>query len=317
MVDQDKIDVILGVTNSAVGLAVSQVTREKNGILLATGPATSALTGAACSPNTIHWADDTYALAAVTAKSVVQAGGDTWFFITADYAFGHQMQRDATAVIEANGGMVVGNVNVPMNTADFSSYLLQAQNSKAKVVALANAGGDALNSIKQAREFGLTVGGQRLAPLALIISDVNVLGLEVAQGLIFTSTFYWDLNDGTREFSLRFSQRIKSHHMPTRLQAAAYASLRHYLKTVEALGGNSHDGAKIVANMKQTPTDDPLFGKGAIRADGRTIHPAYLFEVKKPSESKYPWDYYKLVATVPGDEAFRPLAQSECPLVTK
>jgi len=315
--DEEKVDAIVGLDNSATALAVSQVGKEKNGVVIPSGAASSALTNKACNANTIHWTYDTFALANGTGKSMVKAGGDSWFFITADYAFGHDLQNDTTAVVQANGGKVVGSVNVPINTPDFSSYLLQAQNSKAKIVALANAGGDTTNSIKQAHEFGLTAGGQKLAALLLFISDVNALGLEVAQGLSLTATFYWDLNDGTREFSKRFSERMKNHAMPTMTQAGVYSSVLHYLKALEALGGNPHDGAKVIAKMKELPTDDPLFGKGYIRADGRKIHPAYLFEVKTPAESKYPWDYYKLVATIPAEEAFRPLAQSECPLVKK
>jgi branched-chain amino acid transport system substrate-binding protein len=315
--DEDKVDVIVDVPNSGVGLAVAQVVKEKNGVYLNSGAASSDLTGKACTPNTIHWAYDTYALANGTGKAVVKAGGDSWFFLTADYAFGHALQRDTTAVIEANGGKVVGSVNIPLNTPDFSSFLLQAQSSKAKIIGLANAGGDTTNAIKQAHEFGIVAGGQRLAALLLFITDVNALGLEVAQGLQFTETFYWDMNEGTRAFSKRFSERMKNHAEPTMVQAGVYASLLHYFKALEALGGNPHDGAKVVAKMKELPTDDPLFGQGVIRADGRAIHPAYLFEVKTPAESKYPWDYYKLVATIPADQAFRPLAQSECPLVKK
>jgi branched-chain amino acid transport system substrate-binding protein len=315
--DEEKVDAIVGLDNSAAALATSQVGKEKNGVVIPSGAASSALTNKACNANTIHWTYDTFALANGTGKSMVKAGGDTWFFITADYAFGHDLQSDTTGVIQANGGKVVGSVNVPINTPDFSSYLLQAQNSKAKIVALANAGGDTTNSIKQAHEFGLTAGGQKLAALLLFISDVNALGLEVAQGLSLTTTFYWDLNDGTREFSKRFSERMTNHAKPTMTQAGVYSSVLHYLKALEALGGNPHDGAKVIAKMKELPTDDPLFGKGYIRADGRKIHPAYLFEVKTPAESKYPWDYYKLIATIPAEEAFRPLAQSECPLVKK
>jgi branched-chain amino acid transport system substrate-binding protein len=315
--DEDKVDVIVDVPTSSVALAVTQVAKEKNGVLLDSGAATSDLTGKACTPNTIHWTYDTYMLANGTGKAVVKAGGDTWFFITADYAFGHALQRDTTAVIEANGGKVVGSVNVPLNTSDFSSYLLQAQNSKAKIIGLSNAGGDTTNSIKQAHEFGIVAGGQKLAGLLLFISDVNALGLEVAQGLQLTGTFYWDHNDQTRAFSKRFSERMKNHAEPTMVQAGVYSSVIHYLKTLDALGGNPHDGAKVVAKMKEIPTDDPIFGKGSIREDGRVIHPAYLFEVKTPAESKYPWDYYKVVATIPGEEAFRPLAQGECPLVKK
>jgi branched-chain amino acid transport system substrate-binding protein len=315
--DEDKLDVIVGLDNSATALAVSQVGKEKNRVVLPSGAATSELTNKACNANTIHWTYDTYALANGTGKTVVKAGGGTWFFITADYAFGHTLQSDTTAVVEANGGKVVGGVNVPINTPDFSSYLLQAQTSKAKIVALANAGGDTTNSIKQAHEFGLTSGGQNLAALLLFISDIHAMSLEVAQGLTLTSTFYWDLNDGTRAFSKRFSERVKNHAMPTMTQAGVYSSVLHYLKALDALGGNPHDGAKIVAKMKELPTDDPLFGKGYVREDGRKIHPAYVFQVKTPAESKYPWDYYKLLATIPAEEAFRPLAQSACPLVKK
>jgi branched-chain amino acid transport system substrate-binding protein len=315
--DEDKVDVIVDVPNSGVALAVNQVVKEKNGVFLDSGAATSDLTGKACTPNTIHWTYDTYALANGTGKAVVKAGGDTWFFLTADYAFGHALQHDVTAVVEANGGKVVGSVNVPLNTPDFSSFLLQAQTSKAKVVGLANAGGDTTNSIKQAHEFGIVAGGQKLAGLLLFITDVNALGLEVAQGLELTSAFYWDTNDGTREFSKRFAARMKNHFMPTMSQAGTYSAVLHYLKALDALGGNPHDGAKVVAKMKEIPTDDVIFGKGAVRVDGRVIHPVYLFEVKSPAESKYPWDYYKLIATIPADEAFRPLSQSECPLVKK
>ncbi|MFZ2106405.1 MAG: ABC transporter substrate-binding protein [Roseiarcus sp.] len=315
--DEDKIDVIADVPNSAVALAVAAVVKEKNGVYLNSGAATSDLTGRACTPNTVHWTYDTYTLANGTGKAVVKAGGDTWFFITADYAFGHALQRDTSAVVEANGGKILGSVNVPLNTPDFSSFVLQAQASGAKIIGLANAGGDTTNSIKQAHEYGIAGGGQKLAALLLFISDVNALGLKIAQGLQFTETFYWDMNDGTRGFSKRFVERMKNHAEPTMVQAGVYASLIHYFKALEALGDNPHDGAKVVAKMKEMPTDDPLFGKGMIRIDGRTIHPAYLFQVKSPAESKYPWDYYKLIATIPAEEAFRPLAESQCPLVKK
>jgi branched-chain amino acid transport system substrate-binding protein len=305
------------VPNSGVALAVSAVVKEKNGVFLIAGAATSDLTGKACTPNNIHWTFDTYALANGTGKAVVEAGGDTWFFVTADYAFGQALQRDTSAVVEANGGKVLGSVKAPLNTPDFSSYLLQAQSSKAKVIGLANAGGDTMNSIKQAHEFGVTGGGHKLAALLLFITDVNALGLEVAQGLQFTETFYWDMNEGTRAFSKRFAERMENHAEPSMVQAGVYASLIHYFKALEALGGNPHDGAQVVAEMKQLPTNDPLFGKGMIRIDGRAIHPAYLFEVKTPAESKYPWDYYKLIATIPAEQAFRPLAEGQCALVKK
>ena len=315
--DVDKVDAIVDVPGSGVALAVSAVTREKNGVFLDSGAAASDLTNSACSPNTVHWTYDTFLLANGTGKAIVKSGGDSWFFLTADYAFGQALERDTTAVVQANGGKVLGAVRHPLNTSDFSSYLLQAQASKAKIIGLANAGGDTTNAIKQASEFGITAGGQKLAALLLFITDVNALGLDVAQGLQMTETFYWDMNDGTRAFSKRFSARMKNKAMPSMVQAGVYASVIHYLKALDALGGNPHDGAKVVAKMKEIPTDDPLFGKGVIRADGRKLHPAYLFEVKKPSESKYPWDYYKLVATIPADEAFQPLSLSTCSLVKK
>jgi branched-chain amino acid transport system substrate-binding protein len=316
-IDVEKVDIFMDVLNSGVALAVNNVVREKNSIMINTGAATSDLTNAQCSPNTIHWVYDTYMLANSTGQALVKAGGDTWFFITADYAFGAALERDTTAVVVKSGGKVIGSVKHPLNTADFSSFLLQAQASKAKIIGMANAGGDTTNTIKQAAEFGIVAGGQKLAGLLLFITDVNSLGLKVAQGLNFTETFYWDLNDGTRAFSKRFSERVKNKAMPSMVQAGVYSGLLHYFKTLEALGGNPHDGAKVVAKMKELPTDDPLFGKGSIRVDGRKIHPAYLFEVKKPEESKGPWDYYKLVGTTPADQAFRPLSESACPLVKK
>ncbi|MGO4715475.1 ABC transporter substrate-binding protein [Bradyrhizobium sp. 2TAF24] len=315
--DVEKVDVIVDVPNSGVALAVNNVVKEKNGVYINSGAATSDLTNAQCSPNTVHWTYDTYMLAHSTGSALVKAGGDTWFFMTADYAFGAALERDTTAVINAAGGKVVGGVKHPLNTSDFSSFLLQAQASKAKIVGLANAGGDTTNAIKQAAEFGIVSGGQKLAALLLFLTDVHSLGLNVAQGLNFTETFYWDQNDQSRAFATRFQERMKNKQKPTMIHAGVYAGVLHYLKVLDALGGNPHDGAKVVAQMKATPTDDPLFGKGTIREDGRKMHPAYLFEVKKPSESKGPWDYYKLVATVPADQAFTPLSESKCPLVKK
>jgi branched-chain amino acid transport system substrate-binding protein len=312
--DVDKVDVILDVPNSGVALAVNQITRDKGKALLVSGAATADLTGKACSPNTIHWTYDTWALANGTGNAIVKTGGDTWFFITADYAFGHALERDVEAVVIKNGGKVLGKVRHPLNTADFSSFLLQAQASKAKIVGLANAGGDTTNSIKQAAEFGIVKGGQSLAGLLVFITDVHGLGLPTAQGLIFTETFYWDQNDKTRAFAKRFAERDKGIH-PTMVHAGVYSAVLHYLKAVEAL--KSDDGTKVIAKMKEMPTDDPLFGKGTVRVDGRKIHPAYLVEVKKPAESKAPWDYYKIRATIPADQAFRPLDQGECPLVKK
>ena len=316
-IDVDKVDVFMDVLNSGVALAVNNLVKEKNAVMINTGAASSDLTNAQCSPNTIHWVYDTYMLANSTGQALVKAGGDTWYFLTADYAFGHALERDTTAVVVKAGGKVIGGVKHPLNSSDFSSFLLQGQASKAKIIGMANAGGDTTNTIKQASEFGIVAGGQKLAGLLLFITDVHSLGLKVAQGLSFTETFYWDLNDGTRAFSKRFSERTKSKAMPSMVQAGVYSGLVHYFKTLEAMGGNPHDGAKVVAKMKEAPTDDPLFGKGTIRADGRKIHPAYLFEVKKPAESKGPWDYYKLIGTTPGDQAFRPLSESACALVKK
>jgi branched-chain amino acid transport system substrate-binding protein len=316
-IDVEKVDIFMDVLNSGVALAVNNVVREKNSIMINTGAATSDLTNAQCSPNTIHWVYDTYMLANSTGRALVKAGGDTWFFLTADYAFGAALERDTTAVVVKSGGKVIGGVKHPLNTADFSSFLLQAQASKAKIIGMANAGGDTTNTIKQAAEFGIVAGGQKLAGLLLFITDVHSLGLKVAQVLNFTETFYWDLNDGTRGFSKRFSERTKNKAQPSMVQAGVYSGLIHYFKALEAMGGNPHDGIKVVEKMKELPTDDPLFGKGSIRADGRKIHPAYLFEVKKPEESKGPWDYYKLVGTTPADQAFRPLSESTCALVKK
>jgi len=310
--DVDKVDVIVDVPNSGVALAVNQITRDKGKVFLANGPASSDLTGKACSPNTVHWTYDTWMLANGTGSAIVKSGGDTWFFLTADYAFGLALERDTEAVVLKNGGKVLGKVRAPINTQDFSSFLLQAQASKAKIIGLANAGGDTTNSIKQAAEFGIVKGGQNLAGLLVFLTDIHALGLPTAQGLIVTNTFYWDMNDQTRAFAKRFAAVDKGIH-PTMVHAGVYASLLHYFKAVEAL--KSDDGTKVVAKMKEMPTDDPLFGKGTIRVDGRKIHPAYLMEVKKPSESKYPWDYYKVRATIPADQAFRPLADGGCSLV--
>ena len=315
--DRDKVDVIVDVPTSSVGLAVSNVVKEKNGVYLNSGSGTSDLSNSQCSPNTIHWAYDTYQLANGTGTALTKAGGDTWFFLTADYAFGTALERDTTAAVTKIGGKVVGSVRPPLNTPDFSSFLLQAQTSKAKVIGLANAGGDTINSIKQASEFGIVKGGQKLAGLLMFISDIHALGLPIAQGLNFTETFYWDLNDGTRAFSKRCQERMKNKSMPTTVHAGVYSSLIHYFKTLDAMGGNNHDGIKIVDKMKATPTDDTIFGKGTIQPNGRKLHPAYLFEVKKPEESKGPWDYYKVVATIPADQAFTPLDKSTCPLLKK
>jgi branched-chain amino acid transport system substrate-binding protein len=316
-IDTEKVDAIADTPNSGVALAVSNLVKEKNAVLLNNGAATADLTGKACTPNTISYTYDTYMLANGTGKALTKAGGDSWFFLTADYAFGAALERDTSGVVIANGGKVLGGVKHPLNTSDFSSFLLQAQSSKAKIIGLANAGGDTTNSIKQAAEFGIVEGGQKLAALLLFINDVHALGLKTAHGLTFTESFYWDLNDQTRAWSKRFQEKVNNHAMPSMTQAGNYAAVLHYLKALDALGGNPHDGAKVVAKMKELPTDDPLFGKGPLRADGRRIIPAYLFEVKKPEESKGPWDYYKLIATIAPEDAAKPLEASECPLIKK
>jgi branched-chain amino acid transport system substrate-binding protein len=312
--DADKVDVIVDVPTSSVVLAVNQVVREKNKALIVSTGATSDLTGPQCSPNAVHWTYDTWALANGTANAVVKTGGDTWFFLTADYKFGHDLERDTEAVVVKNGGKVVGKVRHPFPSSDFSSFLLQAQSSKAKIIGLANAGADTTNAIKQGAEFGIVKGGQQFAGLLVFLTDVHALGLEKAQGLLMTESFYWDLNDQTRAFSKRFGERHRG-AMPTMAQAGVYSAVLHYLKAVESLKGD--EGPKVIARMKELPTDDPVFGKGTVRADGRKIHPTYLFEVKKPSESKGAWDYYKVRATIPADQAFRPMAEGNCPLVKK
>ncbi|MEP9352093.1 ABC transporter substrate-binding protein [Xanthobacter sp. KR7-65] len=313
--DVDGVDVIVDTPNSGVALAVNTVTKEKNKVFINSGAATSDLTGKACTPNTVHWTYDTWALANGTGKAIVKTGGDTWFFLTADYAFGHALERDTSEVVKTNGGKVVGQVRVPLNNADFSSFLLQAQSSKAKIIGLANAGGDTINSIKQASEYGIVDGGQKLAGLLIFLTDIHSLGLKVSQGLNLTSAWYWDQTDANRKFADAFAA-ANGGKRPTMVQAGVYSGVTHYLKAVEALK-SAKDGAAVVAKMKEIPTDDPLFGKGEVRADGRHIHPMYLFEVKKPSESKGPYDYYTLKATIPANEAFRPIGEGDCPLVKK
>ena len=312
--DVDKVDAIVDVPNSGVALAVNNVIKEKNGVYINSGAATSDLTNAQCTPNTVHWTYDTYMLAHTTGQALVKAGGDSWFFLTADYAFGYALQRDVSEVVTKAGGKVLGEVKAPINTNDFSSFLLQAQSSKAQVIGLANAGGDTINSIKQAAEFGIVKGGQKLAGLLVFVSDIHSLGLERAQGLSLTEAFYWDLNDKTRAFSKRFAEKFKG-KMPTMVQAGFYSATLAYLNAVKAAGTDNPD--KVMATMKAKPWDDPVFGKSYIRADGRNMHDMYLFEVKKPSESKGPWDYYNLIATIPAEEAFRPLDQGNCPMVAK
>ncbi|WP_409564310.1 ABC transporter substrate-binding protein [Methylobacterium sp. J-076] len=311
--DRDHVDMITDGVTSSVALAISQVTKEKNKVFIDTGAGTADLTGSQCSPNTIHWVYDTVALANGTGGAMVKRGGTTWFFLTADYVFGQTLQRDTTNVINKNGGKVVGSVKTPFPTADFSSFLLQAQSSGAKVIGLANAGADTINSIKQAGEFGITEGGQALAGLLVFSSDVHSLGTKVAQGLVLTEPFYWDLNDQTRAFSDRFSKQMKG-SKPTSNHAGVYSDVLHYLKAV-AETKSTADGAATVAKMKAMPTDDPLFGKGVVRADGRKIHDMYLFEVKKPAESKGEWDLYNKLETIPGDQVFRPLGDGNCSLV--
>jgi branched-chain amino acid transport system substrate-binding protein len=314
--DVEKVDMIVDVPNSGVALAVNEIVRGKNKVFVNSGAASSDLTGAKCSPNTVHWAYDTWMLANGTGKAIVKTGGDTWFFLTADYAFGHALERDTSAVVEKNGGKVVGKVRHPINTNDFSSFLLQAQSSKAKVIGLANAGGDTINSIKAAAEFGITKGGQSLAGLLVFASDVNALGLATAQGLTLTETWYWDQNDVNRAWTKKWqAERGGSGKFPTMVQAGVYAGVTHYLKAVAALKSGA-DGKAVVAKMKELPTDDPLFGKGTIREDGRKIHDAYLYEVKKPADSKHPGDFYNVRATIPAAEAFRPLKDGGCALVS-
>lgn len=311
--DVDKVDVIVDVPTSSVALAINNITKEKNKVFLNSGAATSDLTGKACSPNTVHWTYDTWALANGTGNAIVKTGGDSWFFITADYAFGHALERDTEAVVVKSGGKVLGKVRSPFPAQDFSSFLLQAQSSKAKIIGLANAGGDTINSIKQAAEFGIVQGGQNLAGLLVFITDVHALGLKTAQGLIFTEAWYWDQNDSNRAFAKEFGAANKG-NMPSMVQAGVYSAVTHYLKAVHELKSDA-DGAAVVAKMKATPTEDKLFGKGSIRSDGRKIHDMYLFEVKKPEESKGPWDYYKQRAVIPAAEAFRPEKDGGCSLV--
>jgi branched-chain amino acid transport system substrate-binding protein len=311
--DEEGVDAIADVPTSSVALAVEEVTRDKHKIALMAAPASSDITGKNCSPYAAQWVFDTYSLAHVTGGAVVGSGGDSWYFITADYAFGHALQRDTASVIEAAGGRVLGGVDVPLNTSDFSSYLLQAQASRAKIIGLANAGGDTINSIKQGSEFGIVEGGQKFAALLMFITDVHSLGLKTAQGLQFTTAFYWDQNEASRAWSKRFLARVG--HMPTMVQAGDYSAVMHYLKAVKALG--SKDPDRVMAKMRETPINDFMTKDGSLRVDGRVLRDMYLYQVKKPSESKGPWDYLKLIRTVPAAEAYRPLGQGGCPLVAK
>src|SRR5438270_9441826 len=309
--DNEKVDAIVDVPTSSVALPISATTREKNNININSRGGSSDITGPACSPNTVHWTYDTYALSNVAGKAMVQRGEDTWFFVTADYAFGMALERDAANVVNASGGKVLGDVRHPLNTSDFSSFLLQAQASKAKVIGLANASGDTTNALKQAAEFEITQGGQKMIALLMEITDAHALGAKATQGLIVNDAFYWDMNDETRAFSKRFMDKVG--HMPTMIQAGLYSATMHYLKAIDEIG--SDEAPKVMAQMRATPINDFFAKCGKIHPDGRMLHYMYLFEVKKPEESKGEWDLYKLLATVPGDEAFRPLDKGGCPLV--
>ena len=314
--DRDGVDVILDVPTSSVALAANTLVRERNKVFLCSGAATSDLTGPACSPNTIHWTYDTWMLANSTGRAMVAAGGQTWFFVTADYAFGHALERDTSAFVTAAGGRVIGSVRHPFPNTDFSSFLLQAQASRAQVIGLANAGADTTNAIKQAAEFGITRRGQRIAGLLVFITDVDALGIETAQGLVLSETFYWDLNDRTRAFT-RALGTMPGNIRPSMVQAGCYSAVLHYLKAVREMGvaAAKANGAEVVARMKAMPTDDQAFGPGSIRADGRKLHPAYLFQVKTPQESSGRWDFYRLLGETPADRAFRPMAEGNCALV--
>jgi branched-chain amino acid transport system substrate-binding protein len=311
------VDLIIDVPTSSVGLAVSNVAREKNKSYINVGSATADMTGAQCSPNTIHWAYDTFMLARSTGGATVRAGGDTWFFITADYAFGHALERDTSNFVRAAGGRIIGQVRTPFpGTTDFSSFLVQAQASRAKVIGLANAGADTQNCVKQAAEFGLTRRGIKLASLLLFVNDVHGMGLQTAQGLVCTESFYWDLNDKTRAWTERMLRRIPNNY-PNMIHAGVYSGTLHFLKTVAAMGvpAAKASGLDLVNRMKAQPSEDDLYGKAIIRPDGRRLIPSYLFEVKTPAESRKPWDYYKLLQTTPAEEAFRPIGEGGCALV--
>ena len=311
--DQDGVDAIADLGNSAVALAVNEVARSKNKVILVSAGGATALTGAQCAPGTVQWTYDTWSQAYALVTALADRGEKTWFFITADYAFGHSLQNEATRFIENSGGKVLGAVAHPLNTLDFSSFLLQADASGARVIALANGGDDTARSLSQAREFGMA-DKEKFAALTGLIIDINAMGLKSTQGLLLVEAFYWDMNDATRKFSERWKARYGKEQYPTMMQAGVYGAVLHYLKAVQSVG-SAEDGAKVVGKMKEMPTDDPLFGKGYVRADGRTIHDMYVFQVKSPEESTHPWDYYKLVATIPGEKAFRPLAEGGCPLI--
>lgn len=312
-IDQQGVDAIVDVPVSSIAFAVQQIAKERNRVLLISSSGSSDLTGKSCSPTSVHWTYDTYALAETAGKAMIQQGGDSWFFITADYAFGHALERDTAAIVKANGGTVVGAVRHPQDTADLSSFLFQAQTSKAKVIGLANAGGDTINSIKQANEFGIIRGGQKMIGLLTYISDVHGMGLQYAKGLILASAFYWDLTDETRAWTRRFMERSKK--IPTMANAGAYGATLHYLKAIKEAG--TDEAQAVVRKMKEIPVNDFFTKGGSVREDGRVIRSMYLFQVKSPGESKYPYDYYKLLNTVPGEQAFRPLAEGGCPMIAK
>jgi branched-chain amino acid transport system substrate-binding protein len=309
--EAEGVDMIIDLPTSATALAVMELSKQYEKVMIVTDAASSDITGKSCSPYTAHWTYDTYSNAHTVGSAIVKKGGDTWFFLTADYVFGHSIERDTGEVVKAAGGKVLGSVKHPLNTPDFSSFLLQAQASKAKIIGLANGGGDTINAIKQAGEFGIVAGGQNLAAIVMFISDVHSLGLKLAQGLIVTEAYYWDLNDRTRAFGKRFFEKMK--RMPTMNQAATYSATLHYLKAVQAAG--TKDTKTVMAKMREMPVRDAFTDNGMLREDGRMVHSMFLFEVKKPEESKAPWDYYKVLAEVPADQAFRPLKDGGCPLV--
>ncbi|UFX48359.1 ABC transporter substrate-binding protein [Bradyrhizobium sp. 41S5] len=309
--EAEGVDMIIDMPTSATALAGMEMSKQFEKIMIVTDAASSDITGKSCSPYTLHWTYDTYANAHTVGSAIVKNGGDSWFFITADYVFGHSIERDTGDVVRAAGGKVLGSARHPLNTPDFSSFLLQAQSSKAKIVGLANGGGDTINAIKQAAEFGIVAGGQNLAGIVMFISDIHSLGLKLAQGLIITEAYYWDLNDRTRAFGKRFFERMK--RMPTMNQAATYSATLHYLNAVKAAG--TKETKPVLAKMRATPVRDAFTDNGVVREDGRMVHSMFLFEVKKPEESKAPWDYYKVLAEVPGDQAFRPLKDGGCPLI--
>src|ERR1700748_3220884 len=313
MLDNQGVEMIFDVAASATALAAGEIAKARNKIIMFSGPGSIRLSNEACGPYTVHYVFDTFAQANVTGLAAVKAGLDSWFFLPADYAFGHDLEKDTANVVLKSGGKVLGDAKHPLNSSDFSSYLLQAQASKAKVIGLANAGGDTINTIKQAAEFGIMKGGQKISPLLAFITDIDGVGLETAQGLLLTEAYYWDLNDETRAFSKRFKERVG--RVPGAAQAGVYSAITHYLKAVKAAG--TTDAAAVMKIMKETPINDMFAKNGRIREDGRMVHDMYLFEVKKPSESKGRWDDYKLLATIPGNEAFQPLSESRCPLVKK